>query len=88
MCECIDTRPSFANDVAAVEQKSVRNFLTEQRAENILGSLGSLSILLIGDSCLDIYWHADMTLSELSRELPTFPCLLYRRDFRLEQVQM
>ncbi|HPZ54594.1 MAG TPA: PfkB family carbohydrate kinase [Bacillota bacterium] len=81
MCECIDTRPSFANDVAAVEQKSVRNFLTEQRAENILGSLGSLSILLIGDSCLDIYWHADMTLSELSRETPHFPLPVVQERF-------
>ena len=28
---------------------------------------------VIGDFCLDVYWHADMTKSELSRETPHFP---------------
>ena len=28
---------------------------------------------VIGDFCLDIYWHADMRKSELSRETPHFP---------------
>ncbi len=28
---------------------------------------------VIGDFCLDIYWHADMRQSELSRETPHFP---------------
>jgi len=28
---------------------------------------------VLGDFCLDIYWHADMRRSELSRETPHFP---------------
>lgn len=28
---------------------------------------------IIGDFCLDIYWYADMTRSELSRETPHYP---------------
>ena len=30
-------------------------------------------VAVIGDFCLDIYWHADMRKSELSRETPHFP---------------
>ncbi len=30
-------------------------------------------IAVIGDFCLDVYWTADMTKSELSREVPHFP---------------
>ncbi len=35
--------------------------------------LGKGRIAVIGDFCLDVYWHADMTKSELSRETPHFP---------------
>ena len=38
-----------------------------------LKKLGSGRIGVIGDFCLDVYWHADMTKSELSRETPHFP---------------
>ena len=38
-----------------------------------LGKLGKGRIAVIGDFCLDVYWHADMTKSELSRETPHFP---------------
>jgi len=30
-------------------------------------------VAVLGDFCLDIYWHADMRKSELSRETPHFP---------------
>ena len=36
-------------------------------------TLKTKKIGLIGDFCVDIYWHADMKLSELSRETPHFP---------------
>ncbi len=32
-----------------------------------------LKMAVIGDFCLDVYWHADMRKSELSRETPHFP---------------
>ena len=38
-----------------------------------LKKLGKGRIGVIGDFCLDVYWHADMTRSELSRETPHFP---------------
>ena len=38
-----------------------------------LKRLGKGRIAVIGDFCLDVYWHADMTRSELSRETPHFP---------------
>ncbi len=38
-----------------------------------LGRLGGGRIAVVGDFCLDVYWHADMTKSELSRETPHFP---------------
>lgn len=38
-----------------------------------LRKFGKGRIGVIGDFCLDVYWHADMTKSELSRETPHFP---------------
>ena len=38
-----------------------------------LKKLGKGRIGVVGDFCLDVYWHADMTKSELSRETPHFP---------------
>ncbi|MCD6289189.1 MAG: hypothetical protein J7M34_01705 [Anaerolineae bacterium] len=47
--------------------------LTFQRLEELLSMLSKARVLLIGDLCLDAYWYADMTRSELSRETPRFP---------------
>ena len=35
--------------------------------------LDNIRAAVIGDFCLDVYWYADMTKSELSRETPHFP---------------
>ena len=35
--------------------------------------IDDVSIAVVGDFCLDIYWLADMTRSRLSRETPHFP---------------
>ena len=43
-----------------------------------LERLGRGRIAVIGDFCLDVYWHADMTKSELSRETPHFPLPVVR----------
>lgn len=43
------------------------------RLEEILSGIGGVRVALIGDLCLDAYWKADMTKSELSRETPHFP---------------
>ena len=43
------------------------------RLEEILSRLADVSIAVVGDGCLDVYWEADMTRSQLSRETPHFP---------------
>lgn len=40
---------------------------------DIFSGIDSARIGVIGDFCLDVYWLADMTLSEISREAPHFP---------------
>jgi len=40
--------------------------------------LDNVKIAVIGDFCIDVYWYADMTKSELSRETPHFPLPVQR----------
>lgn len=47
--------------------------LTQQALEAMLSSIDHARICLIGDLCLDMYWHAEMLLSQLSRETPHYP---------------
>jgi rfaE bifunctional protein kinase chain/domain len=44
-----------------------------ERLETILRDISRLRVVVLGDIGIDIYWHADMKLSELSRETPHFP---------------
>jgi rfaE bifunctional protein kinase chain/domain len=46
--------------------------LTRERLNEILDKIKTVSIAVFGDLCLDIYWHADMRMAELSRETPHF----------------
>ena len=41
--------------------------------EALLAGLRRVRMAVIGDMCLDVYWHADMRRSELSRETPHYP---------------
>lgn len=43
---------------------------SRERVEDILHRISHLKVGVVGDGCLDVYWHADMTISELSRETP------------------
>lgn len=47
--------------------------MTRGELEALLGRMDGARIALIGDICLDMYWRADMRLSELSRETPHYP---------------
>lgn len=47
--------------------------ITRKQLNDILRKFTKLKVGVIGDGCLDVYWHADMTLSELSRETPNHP---------------
>ena len=44
----------------------------------LLGRIKSIRAGLLGDICLDVYWEADMRLSELSKETPHFPLPVIR----------
>lgn len=41
--------------------------------DEIFRGIDAARVAIIGDFCLDAYWTADMTLSEISREVPHFP---------------
>lgn len=47
--------------------------LTKERLEDLLNGIDQVRVGVLGDFCLDMYWHADMTRSVLSRETPHFP---------------
>jgi len=55
--------------------------MKRQRLEALLQTFPSKRIAIIGDFCMDIYWHADMTRSLLSRETPHFPRPIVREVF-------
>ncbi|MEM1582224.1 MAG: PfkB family carbohydrate kinase [Candidatus Bathyarchaeia archaeon] len=48
------------------------NGLKRSRLMEILESFEDLSIMVVGDFALDVYWYADMIRSELSRETPHY----------------
>ena len=45
----------------------------EMTLDAIFSGIDRARVGVIGDFCLDVYWLADMTRSELSRETPHFP---------------
>lgn len=47
--------------------------LMPAQLQSILGGIKNVRICVLGDVCLDMYWHADMKRSRLSRETPHFP---------------
>lgn len=49
-----------------------------RRLEELFSRVDSLRVGVIGDFCLDAYWHADMRRSELSRETPHHPLPIIR----------
>lgn len=57
--------------------------MNPQILEQMLAKIPSLRVSLIGDGCIDVYWHADMRLSELSREVPQHPLPIVEERFSL-----
>ena len=49
------------------------DMLLKEQVKSICKKITGSRIGIIGDFCVDIYWHADMTKSELSRETPHYP---------------
>jgi rfaE bifunctional protein kinase chain/domain len=56
-------------------------FLDCKRLKTLLATIRRTKVVLIGDLCLDAYWYADMTRSELSRETPRFPLPIMREAY-------
>ena len=52
---------------------TVKTPLERNQLQSLLSRVDGARIGLIGDLCLDMYWLADMKLSELSRETPHYP---------------
>ena len=47
--------------------------LSKEQVKKICAGIKNARIGIIGDFSVDIYWHADMTKSELSRATPHYP---------------
>jgi rfaE bifunctional protein kinase chain/domain len=50
----------------------VFNNVSQVRLCEIIEKIKGVRVGVFGDLCLDVYWHADMRMSELSRETPHF----------------
>jgi D-glycero-beta-D-manno-heptose-7-phosphate kinase len=55
--------------------------LESRAVAEILNAIGGVRAVLLGDLCLDAYWRADMTKSELSRETPHFPLPIVEEQY-------
>jgi len=55
--------------------------MDRDRLESLLAALPSKRVAIIGDLCIDVYWHADMTRSQISRETPLFPRPVVQESF-------
>lgn len=60
---------------------SLNSFITRETLKALLSKIDGARIGLIGDLCLDMYWLADMRLSELSRETPHYPMPVVEERF-------
>ena len=55
--------------------------MERSRLEELLAAFSARRVAIMGDFCMDVYWHADMTRSQLSRETPRFPLPVVREEF-------
>ncbi len=57
--------------------------MTADLLNEILDKIKTVKICMIGDICLDAYFHADMRLSDLSRETPHYPLPVTKEVYSL-----
>lgn len=55
--------------------------LTKEQVLEILNRIKKVKICVVGDVCLDIYWHADMKRSRLSKETPHYPLPVIKETY-------
>lgn len=60
---------------------NIREPLTQAELSRLLQGIDRARVALLGDLCLDLYWTADMRLSELSRETPNYPLPVVEERF-------
>ncbi len=52
--------------------------MDKKKTDGFFERMNGLRVGMLGDFCLDVYWHADMRKSQLSRETPHFPLPVVR----------
>ena len=52
--------------------------IAKEKLLHMVEKIKQIRIGVVGDGCLDVYWDADMRLSELSRETPHYPLPVVR----------
>ncbi len=57
--------------------------MRKERLLSLLDEIDSVSVGVLGDFCIDMYWEADLTKSRLSRETPHFPLPVYKERVSL-----
>ncbi len=57
--------------------------MNTEKLNGILNGVRRLNVCVVGDICLDAYWHADMTKSRLSRETPHHPLPVFEERYSL-----
>ncbi len=57
--------------------------MNKQRFDTLLQNMEQLCVGVLGDFCLDVYWEADMTKSQLSRETAYYPLPVMRERISL-----
>lgn len=57
--------------------------MTADLLNEIINKIKTVKICMIGDICLDAYFHADMRLSTLSRETPHYPLPVTKEVYSL-----
>ncbi len=62
---------------------AIQEPLSHGEFASLLKSIDNVKMGLIGDLCLDVYWAADMRLSELSRETPHYPLPIIEERYSL-----
>ncbi|MGI6536801.1 MAG: bifunctional heptose 7-phosphate kinase/heptose 1-phosphate adenyltransferase [Caldicoprobacterales bacterium] len=67
-----------------MEQRQIVELgIKDIRLPEMFDKILNVRIGIVGDGCLDIYWDADMRLSELSRETPHHPLPVIEERFYL-----
>ena len=55
------------------QNEMIKMEVEKDKLRYMLERIKNIRIGVVGDGCLDIYWDADMRVSELSRETPHYP---------------